>query len=411
MQRVNKMYHTLFAIMTVIFVSLDSKYSIPGDTILRWILPALMLGAILLQNNTLMLPKLPLYIPMLVLFFATTFRSMDIVYSISRFISLFLMTLTFYNYFKALKNVEEMFVSLKIMGVVLLIYELLNIIFLDWAGGEDRAQGITGNPNSLGVFSNVAFLFALLFFLFSDKNWKKWLCILFMLMSTITAIASGSRTYTVSILINIFFATQLILKKKTRVYFWLIFIAIIILGFSFFQDLLLRLPGINRLIEVGADRGLIWTAGLKLVRQKPIFGWGYGISAKLNTKQYLGYIKDYGDYGLAFHNSYLTILIETGIVGLMLILFMVGAIFIQGIIFAKKSKDKRIKIIVMLVFIMLLCFYGCSAMNSVGSTEGFVFWASIIWLQVFMNKYSQGDAQILHDYLKISSSKQRGNIK
>ncbi len=387
MQRINnKIYHVLFAITTIIFVSLDSKYSIPGDTILRWVLPALIVGLILIQHQTLMIPPLPFYIPTVLIFVGTSFISMDIVYSISRAISFILMTFLFYNYFYILKETEEIFTPLKIMGVLFLIYELLNFIFLDWSGGSDRAQGITGNPNSLGIFSNVAFLFALLMYLLATKKAYKAICLLFMVMCTITAIASGSRTYTVSILINLVFMTQLIFSKKTRLYFWLFFIALVVLGFSLFKDFLLGISGINRLITVGADRGLIWVAAFKLIKQNPIIGWGYGISAKLNTKQYLGYIQDYRDYGLAFHNSYLTIAIETGIVGLLFVLLMVGMIFLHGIKYVTKLKDVRIKVIVMMIFIMLLCFYGCSAMNSVGSTEGFVYWSILSWLQVFMQK-------------------------
>lgn len=385
MHKAKTFQRVLFFFMVFVYVLLDSRYNLPGNTILRWVLPILMLLESCLNRQRLDIPELFFYVGTVALFLFSCFFSLETTYSLSRLISFVLITLTCYNYFLSLKDREEMFVAIKLMGIIFLIYEILNFIFIGSSMGG-RSRGITGNPNSLGVWSNIAFLFAIYFFLNVKTKRSKCFMVILMVISVLTAIASGSRTYTIAILLNIFFATQLLLTRKTRVWFWLIAILSILIGFSAFKGILMNIQGINRLLTEGRDRGDIWDAGLKLVREKPLLGWGYGISQQLNTQEYLGYIDGYTSYGMAFHNSFLTVLIETGLVGLFFIVMLIGSITIKGAKVAVLEKNKKLAVVIMMVITMLLCFYGGSAMTSVGSTEGFFFWCTLCWLLVYTKK-------------------------
>ena len=40
-------------------------------------------------------------------------------------------------------------------------------------------------------------------------------------------------------------------------------------------------------------------------------------------------------------------------------------------------------VVLMIMITMVLSFWGCSAMTSVGSTEGFYFWGVFMWLLVY----------------------------
>ena len=154
-----------------------------------------------------------------------------------------------------------------------------------------------------------------------------------------------------------------------------------------------KLPGFQRLIEEGGSRGAIWEAGISLWRQKPILGWGYGVNQELNSIKYLGYIPGYGDYGFAFHNSYLSVLIEAGIIGLGIVLLHYIIIILGGMKQYRKTKDITLFIMIWLCINMLLCFVGGSAMTSLGSTEGFVFWGILMWIYVKCYNKIEGEIE------------------
>ena len=151
------------------------------------------------------------------------------------------------------------------------------------------------------------------------------------------------------------------------------------------MNLLYQLPGFQRLIEEGSSRGAIWEAGISLWMKKPLFGWGYGVNQELNSIKYLGNIPGYGDYGFAFHNSYLSTIIEIGIIGLVIVLLHYVVIICNGIKVYRKTKHITVFIVIWICINMLICFIGGSAMTSLGSTEGFVFWGLLMWLYEYDN--------------------------
>lgn len=367
-------------ITVAVFISLDSRFQIPGATILRWIMPAgLLFFSILLRKNKMILPNNILYYVVAALFCIASLYSISRMYSIMRAVSYILITIAFYNYFSLCKDREELLEELKVFGICFIIYGILNAVFL--GDTSRRAFGITGNPNSLGIWSNISFLSALVFYISTQKKWVKIGMLLVMAAATMTAVLSGSRTYTITIVMNIF-ASVLLFQKEMPAMWKILGVIFILVCIPYAMDILSRLPGIQRLQEKGFGRGELWEEGIKLWKQKPIFGWGYGISAKLNTPEYIKNTEAL-IYGLSFHNSYLVVLIETGIVGVLFVVLLIGT-QIWGLIKSfLQSKDCRLAVVVMIMVTMVLCFWGCAAMTSVGSTEGFYFWGVFIWLMVY----------------------------
>ena len=88
------------------------------------------------------------------------------------------------------------------------------------------------------------------------------------------------------------------------------------------------------------DRKAIWQAAIRMVKDRPLFGLGYttfmGNFAKYGKDYY--YLKC-GIIPYA-HNCYLQIAAETGIVGLLSFLWLIGAFFIHSIRSLMKIKDK-----------------------------------------------------------------------
>lgn len=366
-----------------VFVSLDSVYNIPFSMVLRWILPMLILVISYKYVGGVVYPNRELWTLVPVIFGITILYSIDRSYSIQRLISYLLITAMFFTYYKYVLQCGGLRNVIYYLGVFFILYQILNTIYL--GNFADRAKGITGNPNSLGLWSNIAFVFALYYYQQTKGKLKHIFFIIVMLMSIYTAIAAGSRTYTICIMINIIFSFIYIFEKKHSLilFFGMLGLATVVFFNKDVRLWISNIQGIQRLFNEGTTRGAVWDAGLLLFKKKPILGWGYGTNQQLNTIEYLGYIEGYGDYGFAFHNSYLTVMIETGIVGLIAILIHFGKIIFKGIRTYLYVRDRTLLFVLILIFNMLICFYGGSSMTSVGSTEGFFFWGLLMWVYVY----------------------------
>lgn len=385
-------YQFCYIFLVLIFISLDSVINIPYAHILRWICPMALLFAVSRRMGKLLYPKGALWLGIAGMFLLASVYSINIKYSFGRYVSYLIMTCFFfmfylyqsYNY--TLNNVPYY------LGKMFIIYEIANF-FTTLAGDWTRAVGITGNANSLGIWSNIAFVFSVYYIIISSKYKIKILYSVTAAMSVYTALASGSRTYTICVLLNIAICFMVVFRSSIK---YLVLVPVILfacINIPSVMNALYQLPGFQRLIEEGGSRGAIWEAGISLWRQKPILGWGYGVNQELNSIKYLGYIPGYGDYGFAFHNSYLSVLIEAGIIGLGIVLLHYIIIILGGMKQYRKTKDITLFIMIWLCINMLLCFVGGSAMTSLGSTEGFVFWGILMWIYVKCYNKIEGEIE------------------
>lgn len=106
-------------------------------------------------------------------------------------------------------------------------------------------------------------------------------------------------------------------------------------------DILGRLKSIVFLADVSSlDRRAIWQVAVRMIKDKPIFG--HGLSTFMGN--FARYGKDYYylKHGIIpyAHNCYLQIAAETGIVGLVSFLWLIGTFFIYSIVSLKRIKDR-----------------------------------------------------------------------
>ncbi len=376
-------YH--YILLVLIFISLDSVvFNIPYAHILRWVYPIFLIVFISKKKGKIVYPKGTLWGAMALMFIVSSLYSINISYSFGRVFSYLIMTLFFFLFYCYQYNNHCLINIPYYLGKGYIIYEIANF-FSTIMGSSVRATGITGNANSLGIWSNIAFIFSIYYIKKAKSISIKFLYTLIALMSIYTAIASGSRTYTIGILLNIAIFFIIMFKSKFKYLVLIVVILFICIDItSIMTSLFNNLPGFQRLIEEGGSRGEIWDAGLSLWRQKPIFGWGYGVNQELNSIEFLGYIPGYRDYGFAFHNSYLSTMIEVGIFGLLIILIHFIIILWKSLILYFNEKNITVFTVIWICINMLLCFIGSSAMTSLGSTEGFIFWGLIMWLYVYI---------------------------
>lgn len=375
-------FHYIFLVL--IFISLDSiAFNIPYAHILRWVYPMVLLFLISRKIGKLVYPKGALWLTVAGVFLIASLYSINIKYSLSRTISYLIMTCFFFMFYQYQSYNKTLINIPNYLGKLFIVYEIANFLATitgDWT----RAAGITGNANSLGIWSNIAFVFSV-YYVKSTTSFKmKCLYIVTALMSVYTAIASGSRTYTLCILLNMAILFMLVFQSKIKYFVLIVLILFICIDTTPLMNFLYRLPGFQRFIEEGSSRGGIWEAGISLWMQKPLFGWGYGINQQLNSVEYLGYIPGYGDYGFAFHNSYLSTIIEVGVIGLFTVLMHYIIIIWKGLKLYRNTRNITVFTVIWLCVNMLICFIGGSAMTSLGSTEGFVFWGLLMWLYVYV---------------------------
>ena len=109
-------------------------------------------------------------------------------------------------------------------------------------------------------------------------------------------------------------------------------------------------------------RTILWKDIIKKSMQKPILGYGFGMLYNNETVKDMGW--EYGaDVGfLDPHNSYLSILYRTGIVGLLIFLLFIISFFIKMIRFLRDCLDLKISVYMIsilsaVIFILVISFF------------------------------------------------------
>ena len=109
-------------------------------------------------------------------------------------------------------------------------------------------------------------------------------------------------------------------------------------------------------------RIILWKDIIKKSMQKPILGYGFGMLYNNETLKNMGW--GYGD-DVGFldpHNSYLSILYRTGIVGLLIFLLFIISFFIKMIKFLRGCQDLAISVYMIsvlsaIIFILVISFF------------------------------------------------------
>lgn len=169
------------------------------------------------------------------------------------------------------------------------------------------------DPNNIAAFLAFGVIIALYYAYSSKKN-----SIIFIIITLLNFIAlsiTGSRGGFVTIIVSVLFLLIFKLKKKSafikKVSFILYSVSIfsiILIVFNYFVpfDIIARLTEINS-FEGGSERALIWEYGFKLIKERPLLG--YGIGSFPEAAHYF-----FGDYK-GMHNTYLMLIFDVGFIG------------------------------------------------------------------------------------------------
>jgi len=190
-----------------------------------------------------------------------------------------------------------------------------------------RYRGLLGNPNGLGIFLTV--MYPLVFLLgidLGDQFKGNRFYFLFYGVFGLSLLLTGSRTSLIAILIFFLFNR---LRYLSNTVAFILFIALIF-SYEFLLSTVpefiefLGLAEYFRLdtIEEGSGRFIAWNFAWQRVQEVFFVGGGFGHTEYV-FKQYFAELSKLGHQGNA-HNSFLTIWLDTGLIGILL--FVTGLI-------------------------------------------------------------------------------------
>lgn len=382
---VKKIERTIFFIMMWVFFSLNSAYlRLPAPHLLRWFFLAILIGCALFIDGVRIGEPPKLLILFLLAVLPSVFYSNDKIESLIKILSLVIVLWGTFIYFNSLDSIEELELAAKSIIWITVLFELQSVgCMLLGLGTGDRATGVTTNPNTLGVYSNMSVLAAAYLLTKSKTQKGKWFFFFIMIASAVTAIMSGSRTALVTLAINGvvvgFIKIKSPLNRLAYALFVTIFAALLLTG----KLGTFGLRSLEKLLEGDTSRGELWEEGIRVWKLFPVFGCGYSVSASYNASDLT-----VGKYD--FHNSYITILAEVGLWGSALLIIGIFLVF-KGTwnLNNKKGKISIIQVVFLMAIELMLAAWSESFMFAVGSTEACTFWVLISWMIVYKKKVAK----------------------
>lgn len=392
MQRKNT--NTLYAIILFctiwVYYSLNARYiNFSAFTLLRWVFPFVLIGiAVLLNDGRITIP--PAYFWFFsVAVLVPSVLGIGAVTSVVKYISWALIFYGSYVYFMQLQSKEAIHQCLHLLCTVLIIFQLLNFVFTVLGMNEinGRSTGITTNANTLGIYSNLAFWASVYWRRRSKNALEKAAWLVLMATTAYTALASGSRTAFVVLIIDVL--VLLFLLQKNRKKPWIFVVAIAVFAWAVMSGRVgsLGLMATDRLAESGGTtREDLWRVAVAVWKENRIFGVGYTMSGLFNTSV----------ENMQFHNSYLTLLVECGLWGAVIMGLGLLTVIPKIVYCFRKPQFIKQNPEFSIACVMLICLaisaWSESFMFAVGSTEGFTFWFLLAWLWAYVQRIKEFSA-------------------
>lgn len=277
------------------------------------------------------------------------------------------------------KKIGVLKIFKNIMLVLIILNTVVFILSTQWAYKTfiARFQGVFSNPNTLGMFLFVSLPVFVYFFLSSNKKLEKIVNFIFILLIFMLAIFTFSRAALLGMLI---FMMVILFYLKKRL-FKIIFLTSIVLLVILFSS-----PTLMELLRLSEDpftyRDRIWQIGLESFSESKIIGKGYGTTQQIMSNKFILKKYDVSKYHLGkhFHNIYVEILCETGLIGIILFsLFIIFTIhkFVR-LIKTSQNEKKIFAISVYSLFIGVIVHgFFESMLLSAGNISNLIVWCLI----------------------------------
>jgi O-antigen ligase len=333
-----KYYSEVFLLFLILLTFSDSRLPVFSFTAQIKPIISVLIIWVAVKNLKYKNPIFKYFIPYFLLtLFLTVFFSPIFNVSIQKnisYITLYLYTPIFFMHLYYDNKLKKIFYFSFLIITIGLILHFLKFQHITTLVG--RYRGLLGNPNGLGIFLTVHFFLYQCFISFQKQLLNKYETNIYWIVLIYSIILSGSRTALGSVII--FYVIKYLIN------FSFIFTNLIIIM------LFIYLKNIEQLLySVIISLGLERYFRLSTIKEGSgrVYAWDF-IWRKINSTDFdyfLGYGTYYGDYYIYtfsgydpklifhqgnIHNSFLTIWMESGIIGLVLLFLPVFFIFYMG---------------------------------------------------------------------------------
>ena len=250
---------------------------------------------------------------------------------------------------------------------------------------EVRFQGLAGHPNTMGGFCMVSYPILLWAYSQSRHN-RKWIVVVLIITSLSFHLLTGSRTSFIAAFIGVL--TWLVVKGRRGPL--LVAVGVTCVFALFLLCLKPSLPQFTRQegfdVRTFTGRTEIWDAAVTLAMEKPILGYGYGVSGKIfEDPRFL--IDEYalwsGNARASLHSGYLSVGIGLGVVGLLLFCIL---LFIPLRLAIRMHSDEYKAFIISIMLMCLITNFFESSIVGASNIVSPVFW--ITWVIAGRMAYS-----------------------
>ncbi len=273
--------------------------------------------------------KIPIHLTLMGMFLLLTLLSttysLDKYYTFIRsfsFIAFFGFLIGLHYWLQDRHQVDKVLHTFFLFVFICTILNALSIVIFperawDYYSGN-RFRGLWAHPNMMGVFCMSSY--PVLLWKYSRSNsFGKWAILIFVSLIAIFHILSGSRS---TIFVSVFSISVWFFVLKYRIK--LVFFILVCLSGLLIMTSTTAGKYIKRDTEYGESfttltgRDEIWNASYLLIKDKPIFGYGYGVEGKVfEDARFYNPVESLwrGSARTSLHNGYITIVIGVGIVG------------------------------------------------------------------------------------------------
>jgi len=144
-----------------------------------------------------------------------------------------------------------------------------------------------------------------------------------------------------------------------------------------------------------------WNSALRMFAERPVFGWGpgtyqfeYAPFQRANEKTIIS--TDLGDMGNA-HSEYIGPLAESGVPGLLSVLFIMVTVIYTGLNVYKKAVSRQTRILALSITLALITYFTHGIMNNFLNTDkaSVPFWGLIAILTALDLYYAAGEKDVI----------------
>lgn len=281
-----------------------------------------------------------------------------------------------YFYSRCYTGLQSLYRALVMFGYVCIAANLFRFLIGQGYSG-DNFRGYFGNRNACGA---ALVIVAVIMFaeIWKSTGKKKLLPLLFLALDIFMIIITYSRGAFLGLVIGLLVFLFFVYEDKVKLIGACI--GVFVIGFLF-RNQIKQMPIYDRLMNEGLSRDELWDYAFQIIRENFLTGVGFSSSQFSNQME--------GNEGYNFHNSYIGLMADVGIFGVILLALMFLALGIR-IFFRYKNIPHEDRIQYVALIAICIAFFGLSFGEAylivAGSPFSFVFWCCMFCLSHYQQR-------------------------